>query len=112
MSSCGIAADETVSHALSIWSVGHSVCAAPKELARKQKLWDNSIVDQAFKSLLESATDSIDKARLLAVPAKRSSDWLHAFPISSCGLLLHNESVRVAIGFRLGAQLCDVHDCP
>ena len=42
----------------------------------------------------------------------RSSDWLHAFPIASCGLLLDDEAVRVAVGFRLGAKLCEPHKCP
>jgi len=53
-----------------------------------------------------------DKARLLAVASKRSSDWLHALPISSCGLRLDDEAIRVAIGLRLGTELCKVHTCP
>ena len=40
-----------------------------------------------------------------------SGDWLHAVPISSCGLRLSNEAVRVAVGLRLGAELCQPYRC-
>src|SRR5664279_2184793 len=35
-----------------------------------------------------------------------------ALPISSCGLRLDNEAVRVAVGLRLGTKLCEEHTCP
>ena len=44
--------------------------------------------------------------------APHSGDWLHALPISSCGLRLDDEAVRVAVGLRLGARLCEPHQCP
>ena len=31
---------------------------------------------------------------------------MHALPIASCGLRLENEDIRVAVGLRLGAALC------
>ena len=40
-----------------------------------------------------------------------SSDWLHALPISSCGLRL-NDAVRGAVVLRLGLKLCQPHSCP
>jgi len=46
------------------------------------------------------------------VSAPHSGDWLHALPISSCGLRLDDEAVRVAVGLRLGARLCEPHQCP
>ena len=51
-------------------------------------------------------------ARLLAVSARHSSDWLHAMPISSCSLQLENEDICVAVGFRLGTALCKPHQRP
>ena len=33
-------------------------------------------------------------------------------PISSCGLRLDNEAVRVAVELRLGSKLCEEHQCP
>ena len=37
--------------------------------------------------------------------------WLHALPITSCGLRLDDETVRVAVGLRLGARICEPHQC-
>ena len=37
---------------------------------------------------------------------------MHALPIASCGLRLENEDIRVAVGLRLGAALCQAHQCP
>jgi len=56
-------------------------------------------------------TDQYHKARLLAAQAKHSGDWLNAWPITSCGLRLDNEAIRVAVGLRLGVNLCLPHTC-
>jgi hypothetical protein len=48
-------------------------------------------------------------ARLLAAAAIHSGDWLHALPISACGLRLNDEAVRVAVGLRLGTDICQPH---
>src|SRR6218665_1746826 len=37
--------------------------------------------------------------------------WLMALPITSCGLCIDNEGVRVAVGLRLGLDLCSPHMC-
>ena len=34
-----------------------------------------------------------------------------ALPVASCGLRLENESIRVALGLRLGCVLCSAHRC-
>jgi len=36
---------------------------------------------------------------------------LFAIPIASCGLRLDDEAVRVAVGLRLGLDLCVPHQC-
>jgi hypothetical protein len=61
---------------------------------------------------MSSLPDRRSQARLLALTAKHSGDWLHALPISSCGLRLDDEAVRVAVGLRLGTKLCEPHRCP
>ena len=53
-----------------------------------------------------------NKSSLLAVTSSHSGDWLHALPIASCGLCLENEDIRVAVGLRLSAAFCQVHQCP
>ena len=56
--------------------------------------------------------NELDKAILLAIKAANSSDWLFLFPISSCGLCMCDETIRVAVGLRLGLNLCEAHSCP
>ena len=44
--------------------------------------------------------------------AEHGSEWLNALPLSSCGLRLSDDAIRVAVGLRLGATLCAPHQCP
>ena len=60
---------------------------------------------------MERNTDTYDKARLIAASSKHSGDWLHAIPISSCGLRFDDEVVRIAVGLRLGINICEPHVC-
>jgi len=59
-----------------------------------------------------SITEPHHQARWLACQDKSSGEWLKAIPITSCGLRLDDESIRIAIGLRLGAPLCSPHPCP
>ena len=58
-----------------------------------------------------NAEDSYTRARLLATSAPHSGDWLLAIPISSCGLRLDDEAIRIAVGLRLGCKIGEPHDC-
>ena len=98
--------------ALSFWSQLYNSDAPAGDLANIQKNWDAPSVEECYKELLECQSNAIDRARLLAVSAPRSSDWLHALPISTCDLHLDDEEIRVAVGFRLGARICEPHSCP
>ena len=62
--------------------------------------------------LLDVAQNQQDRARLLASQAAHSADWLYALPVSSLGLRLKNEEVRIATGVRLGVKVCEEHFCP
>ena len=48
---------------------------------------------------------------LLPASASHSGEWLHALPLSICGLRLDNEAVRVAVDLRLGTNICEPHQC-
>ena len=78
--------------------------------AHSQKNWDGVITSGQHREIVETATDS-NRARILAVSAPHSGDWLNALPISSCGLRLNDDAVRVAVGLRVGARLCEPHKC-
>ena len=61
--------------------------------------------------LLANCTSQIDKARILDSKAVHTGDWLNAPPTTSIGLRMSNETIRVAVGLRLGAKLCEPHQC-
>jgi hypothetical protein len=71
----------------------------------RQRAVDMTVVATEFDALLS-------RARLLAAASEHSGDWLHALPISACGLQLDNEAIRVATGLRLGCSLCESHQSP
>ena len=62
-------------------------------------------------ALQQSAADELTKARLLTVSCPKSAAWLNAFPISSVGLRMDDEVIRIAVGLRLGLTLCQPHLC-
>ena len=55
--------------------------------------------------------DPVERARYKAVSAQHAGDWLYALPIASCGLRLSDDAVRIAVGLRLGAAICQPHSC-
>ena len=57
---------------------------------KSNELGDSITVTRDLNEVVEQATTNIDKARLLAVHSSHSNDWLHALPISLCGLRLDN----------------------
>ena len=64
-----------------------------------------------FGALLATARDDYGKARLLAVSATHAGDWLKVIPSAALGLRLDNESLRIAVGFRLGSRVCASFPC-
>ena len=103
--------DPNLDSALDIWS-GRYGSSEPQGTDRsKQRCWDQASVDHGLKVLESHHSDPYHKARLLASRNPDGGHWLHAWPISECGLRLDDEAVRVVIGLRLGIDLCEEHDC-
>ena len=61
--------------------------------------------------LLSLCPSELDQARILAASAPHSGDWIHAIPSDNCGLLLDDETLRIAVGVRLGSALCLPYTC-
>ena len=80
-------------------------------LDTKQRSWDQTTADKTQSSLLASQTTQYQRARLHAITALHSGDWLHALTISSCSLRLDDETIRIAASLRLGSKLCDPQYC-
>ena len=110
LSACHSVGNGSFDQALALWS-GDQDLNVPLESKHKQKTWDVPVIKKCFGFLKESLSDPVDQARLLAVSSHRAGEWLKALPISSCGLLLDDEAIRVAVGLRLGAKLCVPHTC-
>ena len=68
----------------------------------KQAQWDRPLLNEVLSPLEERLQDPYDQARIKASQSSHASDWLHALPISARGLRLDDETVRVAVGLRLG----------
>lgn len=115
LSKCDASADPAVDNILKQWTAAHgqpdvSPPVGPRSI--KQHEWDKPHIAADIARVNSSLPERHHQARLLAVSAPHSGDWLQALPISSCGLRLDDEAVRVAVGLRLGAKLCEPHQCP
>ncbi|XP_063386119.1 uncharacterized protein LOC134672146 [Cydia fagiglandana] len=64
------------------------------------------------KKMEESDPSPQEKARILAVSERESGSWLHALPSSNFGTLLDNNTLRLAVGLRLGSNIVSPHRCP
>ena len=94
------------------WTTLSNLPALQAPESFRQAAWDEPLIQVDKACLVNSFSDHASLARLHAASAQHSGDWLHALPISSCGLRLDDEAVRVAVGFRLGVNLCVPHTCP
>ena len=105
--------DPYVSKALASWSAGVRPTTTPPldSFAVRQRSWDDLRCDYVEDMLSQQAISPAEKARLLAVRAPGSSSWLKAMPLTAVGLKLDDETLRVAVGLRLGAPLVYPHNC-
>ena len=105
-------ADPAVSEALCNWTSQGGLTPPIGDEAGKQRSWDQQLISVSRAELINRAADDYSLARLTAVAAPHAGDWLHAPPLSAVGLRMDDETVRVAVGLRLGATLCTPHQCP
>ena len=113
MGSSLLSDDPLVTRACQLWEglAGANVSLAPSGSRCLQKSWDAPVVKASYEALLASAPDNYSKARLNAVSSPHAGDWLKVIPSSKLGLRLDNEGVRIAVGLRLGTNLCAPFTC-
>jgi len=75
---------------------------AVQPTTKSQRLWDDPCYKVASLQLTNTATDVISRARQYASLHETSGAWLPALPITSYGLRLSNDTIRIAVGLRLG----------
>jgi hypothetical protein len=96
---------------LHCWSSQHGISVG-NPFPSRQAFWDHPGV-LADRNIVESSLgDARSRACYLAAGAPHTGSWLQAMPVSNCGLKLDDEAVRVAVGLRLGLNLCLPHSCP
>jgi len=76
-----------------------------------QHEWDIQITKHTQTQLLANERDERSRARLLACFAPHAGDWLSAPPLTSVGLRMSDQVIRIAAGLRLGTSLCAPHFC-
>ena len=110
---CQALPDDQFNSYLFLWTTSFQPLSPPVgTAARKQRSWNAPFVESSFATLLAFQPDEHKRTRLLIAAAPHSGDWSHVLPISSCWLRLDNDVIRIAIGLRLGADLCYPHVCP
>ena len=82
------------------WPEGETRCS--------QKAWDTIKATAMADHLLSDVSDPRSRARL---HASFQSKGVWCLPISSLGLRMDDNTIRVAIDLRLGVQLCRPHTC-
>ena len=97
--------------AMALWCEGHENTPPPAPLSHQQRVWDAQRIAICMESLLEKASDSLSHARLMSTSNPESGAWLNALPVPSLGLCLEDETIRIAVGLRLGLDLCEPHEC-
>lgn len=76
-----------------------------------QKSIDRFLCQRKFESLLNSATTNEEKALLLSSVEPLSTSWLRVLPNRHTGTLLPNNTFRMSVGLKLGADVCEEHNC-
>ena len=104
--------DASLSMVRGEWSSAYATDCTTGPAATKQSTWDRAVTALKRQTVINSLNNATDRARLLSVTSPHSSDWLHALPLSGCGLRLDDRAIHIAVGLRLGANICEPHQCP
>ena len=100
-----------IDSALTAWHVGHDKPPLSSIVPHRQKAWDVPRIMSTYDMLLEASPNMSTRARLLAVATRESGVWLNVLPVSSLGLCMDNDVIRVSVDLYLGAPLCEPHHC-
>jgi len=76
----------------------------------KQRFLQEAVDRKTLSDLLDGSSAS-GVRRIRGCSAPGSGAWLQALPSTSLGLHLSGEQVRVAVGLRLGASICEPYRC-
>ena len=93
------------------WSILAKSNVATESLVSQKEL-DQVVVSSNNLHILELLKNHpVEISRLKSVSDKDASAWVNAIPVSSLGLKLSAEQLRISVGLRLGCFLCSNHQC-
>jgi len=95
LSKCYASIDSTFDNVLVQWKTARGQSSPVSLSSSKQHAWDKPSIAADLARLNTSLSERHHQARLLAVSAPHSGDWLHALPISSCGLRLDDDVIKI-----------------
>ena len=93
------------------WTRQASTSEPPDAVKHIQRAWNAHITMAVYNSLLQTCSSPIDQARLKALVTPHVGDWLHAPPLTSVGLRLSEEPIRMATSYRHGTTICQPQTC-
>ena len=99
-----------LSEATCLWEERSGRPIPPQRDLKHQRAWDEALVDHAFDTI-KTTIDTSSRARLLSVSTKESGAWLDVLPAPHLGTKLHNDSIHIATGLRLRADIVVEHSC-
>ena len=83
---------------------------APLDLLESQRKWDGLLCEVTLNNLLVDA-DQWDRCRLLAAKSAHSASWSETMPITVLGNFLSTGELRVAVAFRVEANISGAPTC-
>jgi hypothetical protein len=102
--------DKFLEAGLSLWSSNYN--SFPDESKKgTQCAWDETVILAAVKIHQEKLKDIQTKAHFESLCCKEAGAWLQALPSPQLGTFLDNDTLRIAIGLRLGCEICLPHLC-
>ena len=96
-------------HAITNWKACSNTDDPPS--STQHRVWSLAVFRNIQQSLLSSAVDAKDEARLLAVSQREASTWLEVLPVPSLGFHLGDNELRIVTSLRLGIPTCAEHTC-
>ena len=100
--------DSSMGSALETWFKLAKSQEAP--FSRMQGAWSEPIYKVIIEDLLPKLGEFGVK-RFNSFQDKFASQWLNVIPCKNLNLKLTDQQLRIAIGLRLGAKLCEKHKC-
>jgi hypothetical protein len=106
-----LASHPSIAQATALWASTSGVSPPLAPLSARQRAWDEPCCQKVSDVLLNTAADDHSRARIRASLHSTSGAWIATLPVASIGLKMEDDVVRVAVGLRLGLNLCEPHTC-